>query len=308
MLGSIRKVIISALKNPGHRFEERLRLSKLIASLGLKHDDLIRRHNTSYRQIAHIERSEVACDDVTTMRQYESYPIIITTLPKSGSIFILKNLEIIFRKPYLRIGPGYFPDENIDMFHLQELVTTAGVSQSHFPASPANIRLLSKTVKNVWIHFRDPRSATLSWAHHVTTLRDHSLALAAVRPELPMDYFQWHFDRQLSWQIENYLPLTVAWMREWQNTVDSGTSDLRLLITTFEEMVKDPVAFMVRAGSWHGLEMGGLDRLPVEKSEGNHFRKGQTDEWMTAFSGNDRRVAARLIDEDLAERYGWVNI
>ena len=127
------------------------------------------------------------------------------------------------------------------------------MSHAHISPKPVSIRLLSRKIDRMILHFRDPRQAMLSWTHNLNRLwreyqsgneetLDRILWPAAVPTEA---YFEQGLNDQITWQIEHYFPLCVEWINSWLSLIDSGPP-IRILLTHFEQMVENQEAFFDR--------------------------------------------------------------
>jgi hypothetical protein len=233
--------------------------------------------------------------------------LVFNTMPKSASVFITTWLARGLSASVQPISYGYFPFDTVDYLKAKQCAQGNTISQEHLDASEMNRHILRQFIKKMVVHLRDPRQATLSWLHHLNRLHEHQSydKLAFVYPKLPASYFRLSFDEQSQWQIEQHLPLLIRWCGQWveaQRTWD----DIEILFTRYEDFRENGEAFMARLSEFFEIPADRFDRrVRPERSMAVHFRKGEADEWQTAFSSANIERANRQIPADLAERFGW---
>ncbi|HEY9081047.1 hypothetical protein [Magnetovibrio sp.] len=239
--------------------------------------------------------------------------IFLNTMPKSGSIYISRWLGMGLTIPEMKIAVCLFPDDLIIRSKLDVLAKGNAVCQQHVPAKDINLRFIANRLSHMAVHVRDPRQATLSWTHHLDKfygLRDSQpdcvLGLESVNPALPDDYFTWDFSRKLDYQIETHLPQLIEWTDGWLKASQSNSYGLNILMTTFENFVSDPNTFIEALLAHFQIDQSAFDwsKIP-SKDGGQHFRRGLTDEWKTAFSPQQLRKAETIVKSDVGGHFGW---
>ena len=144
--------------------------------------------------------------------EVSAQPIIINTLPKSGSMFILHNLADQLKggmKSYHEIAHQSFPKDAINVSKLLMLIHGDCITQSHFDASERNIKLLKRYCPKIILNVRDVRQATLSWVHHLDKNLDNPGMLKMLLLSLPNNYSSLSFEEKLDWNIDYYLPSCI---------------------------------------------------------------------------------------------------
>jgi hypothetical protein len=236
--------------------------------------------------------------------------ILFNTLPKSGSMFIFRALAKGLDAEQRRISGSYFPDDFI-VPHLMEVVAAGdAITQEHLPAHRINLVMIQRYLDRMVLHVRDPRQATLSWAHFCGKVKreGRERELKTLTPPLPDGYFDWPFDMQLDWQIDNHLPICIQWIEEWLDADDSPDFSTKILFTRFEDFKADNDAYY-----WKVIDFLGIDRkrfvLPERaqsKNEGEvNFRKGEIDEWRTAFTEEQAERATAMMSKRQMVRFAW---
>ena len=232
-------------------------------------------------------------------------PILINTLPKSGSVYIAQTLARGLGLPLRSLSYGYFPQDTLDHVRLQAFGRGDAVGQEHVDASLTNLTLLGRFCPRLVVHVRDPRAATLSWVHHLQRLLDDDAALFTLAcPAPPPNFASLALSARLDWGIERFLPACVRWINGWCSApfADHG---LTVRFTRYEQFHRDPGGFFTDLLAFHGLDPKSLDWPQVERTRENNFRAGRIDEWHEAFTPQQRRDAEALIPTTMLERFGW---
>jgi len=231
--------------------------------------------------------------------------IFVNTIPKSGSVFIESALCEIAGCKHLTVGTGYFPNDTL-LIHVARRFTQGGYSaQQHADCRPNNIAILEKFVSRWVVHFRDPRSVTLSWTHHLDECvrRGWSGLLDQTAPIPDDDYLSLDFSDRLDWQITHFLPQVVEWTTAWLAYADKNTGPV--LVSRFEDMVADQEAFFLRLLKFFEVSpkrMGDVSRF---RSAAAHFRTGEVAEWRRVFSESQKARALAMIPDELRQRMAW---
>jgi hypothetical protein len=179
------------------------------------------------------------------------------------------------------------------------------IAKEHIPASGHNLRQLSEAgIDRMVFHVRDPRQATLSWAHFVRD--DVSMRLMApiwrkVVP--PASVLSQDLTATLDWAIEVYLPRLVRFMTDWDAVGRDGGRDLQVTFLSFERFRTDPEGYLGDVMEVHGIDPESFDA--EAGGEDVHYRKGELDEWRQVFTRQQARRAWEAIPRDLAQRFGW---
>jgi Sulfotransferase domain len=235
--------------------------------------------------------------------------VYIFTLPKSGSVYLVnllhKGLGCAIRSASL----GYFPRDLLDWNKMEELRPGNNVVQAHLDASPANLQILRAFRPRFQVHLRDPRQAMLSMTHHLVRHWRETPGkniLLQVEPTPPPAFYDCPLTAQIDWMIENYLPGCFRWMREWLDVIESGEFGPDLLLTTYEEFVRDEAGFVRQVLRFFGIPEERYEAPAMERTMAVHFRQGTPDEWKSAFTLAQQTRATAMIPPEWIERFGWV--
>ena len=232
--------------------------------------------------------------------------ILLNTLPKSASVYILETLAATLNKPIITISPGYFPLDLADFRSVNKLIDSRGIAQAHLDASEFNQRHIRK-VDKVIVQFRDPRQATLSWFHHLERLAEgsqHDL-IGTVNPALPPEYFGLEFKEKLDYQLKIYLPQVVKWISEWTDFVDHCSPSQQIMINTYESFVSQPQKYFDDILNFLGCAPSGNSIAKIEPTKEKNFRLGNPDEWLQVLDEDQRAFADEMIPSALKRRFNW---
>jgi hypothetical protein len=231
--------------------------------------------------------------------------VLINTIPKSASESIWNRFSDALGLVQCHVSIGFFPNCTAVPRRLHELALGGISSKEHLAPNAYNARtLVDSGVDKMVVHLRDPRQATLSWAHFV---RDEisKTPMGPLWRETcpPRDVLDGPLDGLLDWCIDNYLPQVVAFMQGWQRIAEDSDIPLDILFCTFEAFRTRPESYFDRLCGFY--ELSDLDGASFVEGEDGHFRKGRVDEWRDAFSREQQERAAQLIGKDLLNRFDW---
>ncbi|HVT51376.1 MAG TPA: sulfotransferase domain-containing protein [Dongiaceae bacterium] len=242
-------------------------------------------------------------------RQRRFPPILINTLPKSGSKYILRSLSRTLQVDDIRIQGAGLTRAGIAEPNFKRFIQGNHVCQEHLPAEPHIVAALETAVPRVVLHLRDPRAALVSWVHHVNTIykKGHYVAiLQGVETRMPEKYFEWGIPDQLAWQTDHFLPTTVNWISRWMDVIEEKSSSLEIMITTYPELAADSVALLARILKFYQIdfEPDWISRRAPEVGKWN-YRAGQKADWRDAYTPVLLDRATALIAERERNRFDW---
>ncbi|KZD05706.1 sulfotransferase domain-containing protein [Thalassospira xiamenensis] len=225
--------------------------------------------------------------------------ILFNTMPKSGSVFILRSIENGLRIPYVNVSDGYFPDDLLQRTRFQEFALGNCITQSHVPAHPINIGMLNHYIDRMVLHVRDPRQALLSWTHHVRRFQNDRGALSVFVPSIPDEYFSWSLHEQIEWQIENYCPGLVNWVEGWIDHIKKEDQSFKIMITHYEDFLEDQEKFFKEFFKFYDVEWEKFIFTEVEKSADTNFRSGTLDEWRSVFAESQNEKMLSMMSNEV---------
>jgi hypothetical protein len=235
-------------------------------------------------------------------------PVLINSLPKSGSMYLYNHIAKQFQLPQERVADNFFPDDLIVRDYIRDFANKPCVAQAHLPARQLNRVLLKNHLRKIMVHVRDPRQATLSWVHHVRKLKGEGrrLELSFIDPALPDDYFQRDLAEQTDYQIDVHLPMLVDWIEGWLDAEADPDFTVQILFTQFRDMRNDPARFFSEIAAFFGLPQSQLDADAEQpKGDADHYRKGEVDEWRRVFSPEQIARANAVMTPRICDRFDW---
>ena len=231
--------------------------------------------------------------------------LLINTVPKSASESIWNKLAEGLGLGQCHLSVGLYPDCCLVPDRVRAAQSGGLIAKEHIPATDHNLRVLSAHgLDKVIFHVRDPRQATLSWAHFVHD--DVSMRLmgpiwrkvvppaGVLRADLPV---------LIDWCIDHYLPRLIRFIQGWTDRAPAASQGIQVKFLTFETFLSDPKDYFSAV-----LEFAGIDpALYAAEAEAEvvHLRKGQTEEWRGVFTKAQRQRAWDRIPRELADRFAW---
>jgi hypothetical protein len=243
----------------------------------------------------------------TALEKVRLPPMLITTMPKSGTYYIS---QLFTRGLFIDsriVSHQYFPYDVIRQPELRVFTHGNMVSQDHFGASKINLVHITKHVDRMVVHVRDPRQAMLSYVHFLATpqfRRAEAETLLFIYPPLPADFYQLDLEAQIDWAIDKWLPLLVEWTEEWVAAADTHDRP-RIKFTRYEDLVVDRDRFVRDVLDFFGIPVERYFRPHIEPDQDIHFRKGELAEWLTVFTPKQAAAASAKIPPALAAQFGW---
>jgi len=210
-------------------------------------------------------------------------PILLVTIPKSGSSFLHNTLRKGLNVPYTALNPmGLFPDL---LEPRVECLSKGGSSAlKHVTTTERDLALLEKYgIKKIVFHFRDLRQATLSWIHHSASDEIKKIPrseLLNYRKEIKnQEKFEFHYRKCIIEQAEH--------LDKWLEVIESNRFEF--LITNFDDLQHEEKLFR-KILDFYDIPHTEFDWsvLSIDKKDraGGHFRKGMKDEWKEVLSLN----------------------
>lgn len=236
-----------------------------------------------------------------------SRPIVIATLPKSGTEFLtdalsrglgLGNLGLLFVN-------GIFPDVALSRMAVPRLLTLRTLCVSHCAPTRYNQIELSGRIDRMVVHVRDPRQAIVSWCHFLPRVIREADPIQAKHFGLPGGFASWAFDDQLAWLVEHHLRHWIRWVQGWHAASIDPEFRTRILFTRQEDLVEDQEAFFGRILEFYELDRAAFT-LPEQPVAGKrNYRSGETAEWRRVLTPAQQAQAASWMTPALCEAFGW---
>jgi len=231
--------------------------------------------------------------------------ILLNTLPKSGSVFLLHTLSDTLGCGRWHLGNMYSLIDQISLEKMQVFAKGGWVAQDHLAPSLENLQILRHFGCAMVLHVRDPRQAMVSWLHHLDRIYrqqgEEPLLLVAPRP--PAGYFTWDFTDKVDWQIDHYLPQAIDWLVRWIAVHDRG--EIRVLLTDYRELNSNAGRLCRRICGFYGIAVDGLRFVDIPKTIDNHFRLADDEEWLRVLNPVQIARVNALLRPELARRFEW---
>ena len=235
-------------------------------------------------------------------------PMLFNTLPKSASESIWNRLAEGLGMAQAHVSIGLFPDCCVLGPRAQALGQGGLIVKEHLPATPHNLAMLAQSgVRRVVFHVRDPRQATLSWAHFVRD--DVSMRLMAPiwRRIVPhAEVLKRDLAAAIDWSIERYLPLLLEVIEGWMAVEAAGSHGIEVLFMDFEAFRRDEAAYLDRFLAFYGIARDKWQAGRSDDAEIVHLRRGEVDEWRRVFTPAQAAAAADRLPEAMVARFGWI--
>jgi len=231
--------------------------------------------------------------------------MLINTVPKSASETIWNRLASGLEMAQSHVSMGLFPECTVLPYRMQTFIEGGIIAKEHLPATPHNVRQLREAgLTRVVFHVRDPRQATLSWAHFVQD--DVSMRLLApiwrqVVP--PADVLARGLAETIDWAIEKYLPQLVKFMTDWDALGRDPDQEIEVKFLSFEFFRTDADAYVREVLDFYEIPQETF--ATDSQSEDVHYRRGELEEWREVLTREQARRAWNRIPKDLAKRFGW---
>ena len=232
--------------------------------------------------------------------------ILLNSLPKSASESIWNKLAEGLGMAQGHVSLGLFPDCCLFPHRVRLLAEGGLIAKEHIPATPHNLDTLATCgIRKLVLNLRDPRQASLSWAHFVKN--DVSMRLLApiwrkIVP--PQEVLDGNFAGLLDWTIERYLPLSLTWIAGWTEEMRRGdAATVRVHAARFETFRQEPATYFTELLDFLEIEPAAFSSTAT--AETVHLRRGATDEWRGVFSPAQAERAWSEIPAELAAFWGW---
>ncbi len=114
-------------------------------------------------------------------------------------------------------------------------------------------------------------------------------------------------EERADWCLNHHLPKLVSWIDGWLAAEDHLPG---LLFTTFDDIKMDEGAFFERLLNHWGIDPAALSHPHLDEAtrrETANFRSGQTDEWVSALSDEQKARAGTAIPDGVKSRFGWID-
>lgn len=238
--------------------------------------------------------------------------LVFVAMQKSASEYIRSVLLAATDAPLLYPDLGTFP-RNFMVPRLTARVARGGcVTRLHLDPSEHNLDVLERAgVRRIAVHLRDPRAATVSFAHHLARIGEQEFQHSRLYhdPVLPLEFRAWPFEMQLAWATANYFPGALEIARAWYEVARAGQRASRLAIhlTTYKTFTRDPRRFFAELFAFFGWHPAKLDEVIAshQKELDRNFRSGRTQEWRETLTLDQQKLLHEQIGNAGLDELGW---
>lgn len=204
--------------------------------------------------------------------------ILISTLPKSGSLFILNTLRAGLGVPHCALSYiGLFAD--LIPRRVRAFSRGGAVAVEHIFPTERDLALLRDAgLRRLVFHTRDVRQVALSFVHHtlsdeVDTLPRQKLTRRRADAARDQELFEIIYRGKLAeW---------LAFLDQWAAFLETDHG-FEIRLTTFDELTGDEEGFFRGVLRFFGVPETAFDWSVLGRSKqerAGHFRRGDKNEW-----------------------------
>lgn len=246
--------------------------------------------------------------------------IFFVTLPKSGTVFTWQTLEAMtgLKQPNLNADKSQWKDYASGLEYRHETIYASGdfatqrllphrlgqflpngyIFGAHMPPVYHNMQALEVAgVNRIVVTLRDPRDATVSWAHHVEGRGDGYRNYQSKIYSLPFRFFDLPYEDQLAFHVRNFLPMAVTWIEAWLDFYANPSTNVDILFVYYDDLKSNPIRYFDRIHRF--LDLGQMDegKIPHPEKGKMHYRQGKHGSWFDEFSQDDKSLSDLLMGD-----------
>lgn len=234
--------------------------------------------------------------------------ILVSTLPKSGSMYIIATMIYQYRLHPVLTGEHGFPYSPLNNAQMKDFAIGSSIDQGHYMPSVKNLTLLKKYhINKIVVHFRDPRQTLVSWVYYLDKYHQTRNVFETQDIDIPLDYFEKSFAEKMEIMIKLYYSYFIEFIDKWLIYSKEGidTWGIEVLFTEFKKMKADPEDFFDDIRRFYGMQPVGFDHHNSPAAAHSHDRKGELDEWQQVLTAEQIRRTSALITDEMSQRFGW---
>jgi len=290
-------------------------------------------HNSTY--LAHLKNEiDALREENAIQKQRLAYiqlpPIVLSTLPKSGSGFFQRILE-----DSLGLMPVHFDDSDfiLDSSMLSHLKIGNRYLNAHIDATHKNIILLTSNIKKMIVNIRDPRNAMVSMIHWIDYQQKNGLFAYNNKTRLQLkDVYQMDFDEKFKIFFDIFYKIHMHFLNRWFKVLNIEFNSKRKSIFTmtkpYSEEISDsedpPCSTEVLLTTHEDIVNLGEEKifetllnfyeipttlfrykLVKKDMETSRFRTGRTDSWKTELNSEQQEQVTSLVPREWCTYFGW---
>ncbi|MEQ8345372.1 MAG: glycosyltransferase family 2 protein [Sneathiellaceae bacterium] len=236
-------------------------------------------------------------------------PIMLVSLPKSGSVYLQNGLITLLRVPHLRISLSRFPNDYPVGEALRLFAEGGAVAQSHLDASTANLDALAAAgIQRIHVHVRDPRQASVSWTAHVAAelVGEHAFLRHLTDPLPPAGFADLPLADRLEWHARNHFPACLRWLMQWLHVAEADPR-FRIRFTDHEVLQADALTVFRDLLEHFGAPREQVTQASIRapRQGVDHYRQGSNTEWRRVLPPAVQGWMNGLMPPALKARFGW---
>lgn len=243
--------------------------------------------------------------------------IILVTIPKSGSTYLLYSLQYNLNYKPMRLESEYDPETQsfktnfpaffkknatIDRNHLRAPINLAsGTGYQKVPVM--DLDSLRLYTNKFVIHLRDPRQVLLSHLHQIAANPESIFVEREFRPT----YIKMSLQEKIDWGIDNLFPGMIQWYIDWltiKDLEDQKEDGLQILVTTYDEILASDAGIYKKILKFYGIKKI-AKFAPPKKSIRTKYRKGDPTEYKSVYTAEQQRKIDALVPKSLLQRFKW---
>lgn len=235
-------------------------------------------------------------------------PLFLNAMPQSGPHYFVRTMKTFYKLDTFRVTKKTFPVDQIFENPFLRFIEQGDqkIVEAHTDPSSVNIGMFQKHLPKFILHVRDPREALVSWIDYVDRHKNHKFTLGRVPPVPPPEYFTWDFEQKADWQIEHYFAYCIDWLGQWLDALEENPN-LEVKVTTFEEMVTDPLGFFQELVEFYGGEFESFtqeDVFPIWRAQ-YHFTEEDIATWKERLTPDQQKAVTAQMPDRFFTYFGW---
>ena len=234
-------------------------------------------------------------------------PILLNTLPKSGSLYLLTFITKGLLIHATRVSTS-FPLSVIDAGRMQNFLRGQYVAQGHIDAMDKNFRIIDSALDKMWLHVRDPRQALISMVHHTDrTYKNLDAVQKAVSIPGYYEIDEWYslsFEDKVNFLIDGYYMDCVRFISGWLD-YEKKFKRTKMLITQHEDLKQSEADLVSRVLNFYEIPCSIFETVQLKRNMSTHYRKGETNEWASVMTVEQKQRVSDALPQSLKDRFKW---
>ncbi len=234
-------------------------------------------------------------------------PILLITLPKSGSVYLQQVISTLLKVPHIQISLRRFPNDYSLTESIRLFARGGAIAQTHMDASEHNLNALAAAgIRHIHVHVRDPRQATASWAHFYRTRMSgpatHLRYL--VDPHPPPGFDDLSHEQQFTWHADHFYTACLRWIAQWMATAERDPR-FQITFTDQAQLQSDGLQTIRTILQPFGYVPDSIAGVPEPEPGIGHFRQGSNDEWQEVMPRPAQILMNNLLPGRMIRMFGW---